>query len=168
MAKVSGENVERYAERVIADSEKAQINFAFDEIFSGLSLLEWIQGATLGDAWKKSLDKLRDFIFSIDEQNFVMDYLHMAVFEFRNKTLKIMSQSIHINEKMQHSAEQSEKLKQSAEEKIQNGLDILKNILSVPHSDRTKKENTNINDLVLQKTMERQREREYERERVKK
>jgi len=54
LAKVSGENAENFAERVISDSDKAQINFAFNQMFSGLSLLEWMQNVPLADAWKKN------------------------------------------------------------------------------------------------------------------
>ena len=37
LVKASGENVDKYANRVISDSDKAQIDFAFEEMFSGLS-----------------------------------------------------------------------------------------------------------------------------------
>ena len=39
MAKVSGENTEDFAAKhIISDVDKAQVNFAFSEMFSGLSL----------------------------------------------------------------------------------------------------------------------------------
>ena len=77
LVKASGENVEHYMNAVISDTDKAQIEYAFDEIFSGLSLLHWIKKNTLSDSWKITLDDMRDFIFSIKE--ITNDYTHMQI-----------------------------------------------------------------------------------------
>ena len=63
-AKVAGENVENFANCVMSDSAKAQINFAFNQIFQGLSFVEWMRQVPLMTAWDMALNKMYDFVFS--------------------------------------------------------------------------------------------------------
>lgn len=127
LVKASGENVEHYMNAVISDTDKAQIEYAFDEIFSGLSLLHWIKKNTLSDAWKKTLDDMRDFVFSVDGAGFVIDYLRKAIFAYRTKKLKALDSSVHANEYCP--CDKNNILEKSAKEKIQNGTDIIMNII---------------------------------------
>jgi len=166
MAKVSGENVENFAVRVIGQHEKSQIDFALNQIFSGLSVLEWMKKMTLGDAWNRALDKMRDFIFSISEKNYIVDYLRVAVFEHRNQMLRTLSSSMHINEYIQYSSEQQPELEAGARRKIKNGIDIIQNLLSgaanpIQHTEQSK---TDDDSLILQQCHERQNTKEHERE----
>lgn len=163
LAKVAGENTENFSERVISDSVKSQINFAFEQMFAGLSLLEWFNGITLGDAWSRALDKMRDFVFEIQEKNYITDYLRMAVFEHRKQMQKMMSASIHINEYMQYTSEQQIELTKSANQKVQNAIDIIKNILSTSDDTIYEKKQNN-QEFILQNV----KEKECEHERVKK
>lgn len=87
IAKISGENVENFSERVISDSDKAQINFGLNQMFQGLSLIEWMNKITLANAWRVSLDKMRDYIFKLNGPEYIVDYLHIVVFEHRKKIL---------------------------------------------------------------------------------
>ena len=169
LAKVSGENAENFAKRVISDSDKAQINFAFNQMFSGLSLLEWMQNVPLADAWKKTLDKMRDFIFSIDEKNYIIDYLRVAIFDFKKQIMKMLTASVHAGEFMQYDSGQRPELEKTANERIQNGIDIIKNILSNPHDAKNENHKSNQNTQILEKLYNRDREHEIgERERIKK
>ncbi len=168
MAKVSGENRENMAQYIISNTDKAQIDFAFNEIFSGISLLEWMKKITLADAWKIALDKLRDFVFSIQEQSYVVDYLHNAVFEFRKKQIKqTLETSIHANEYIQCPANKYDELKEKANSKIQTGTDIIKNLLANPaYKQNGTKSNTDI--IIKDKTLQQVKTKECEYERVKK
>jgi len=169
MAKVSGENAKDFTKRVISDSDKKQIKFAFDQMFIGLSLLEWMkQGVTLADAWKVSLDKMRDFVFNISGEDYILDYLRVSVYEHRNQTTKMLSNSEHLNEYINYPVEQFPQLEMSANEKIQNAIDIIKNVLSTPHSANVENKKENVDEQILQRLNEHSREKEYERERVKK
>ncbi len=127
LVKASGENVENYTNTVIGDIEKAQIEFAFDEMFSGLSLLHWVKKNTLSDSWKITLNDMRDFVFSINETGFAVDYLRKAVFAYRTKKLKALESSVHANEYCP--CDENNILEKSAKEKIQNGTDIIMNII---------------------------------------
>ena len=168
MAKVSGENTENFAKRVLSESDKHQIGFALNQMFVGLSLLEWMKHVTLANAWRASLDKMRDFVFSIDGQNYVLEYLRAAVFEHRQKMQKLFTDSLYANEYIHYPTEQFPELKKSAYEKIQNALEILKNILSNPNDTKTEKTPENIDVQILQRFNEREHNREHEHERVRK
>ena len=170
--KVSGENLENRAQNIVSESDKAQIEFAFDEIFSGLSVLEWMNNIKLIDAWKIALDKLRDFIFSIQDQSYIVDYLRPAVFRFRRKQVKqTLQPSIHANEYMHYPKSEYPRIEESAKQKIQTGIDIIKSLVSsgyyqygAKHEIQNNKNNTN--DLI--KSYNREHEREHERERTRK
>lgn len=168
-AKVSGENVENPATRIVSESDKAQIDFAFEQIFSGQSVLEWMTGIQLIDAWKVALDKLRNFIFSIQEQSYVVDYLHHAVFAFRKKQInQTLQTSIHANEYMQYPKSKYTQIEQSAKEKIQDGIDIIKSLLSVADYQYGMKHNNTKNtqnNLSYSHDYDNSRELEYERTR---
>ena len=168
MAKVSGENTENFAKRVLSESDKHQIEFALNQMFVGLSLLEWMTRMTLKDAWRVSLDKMRDFVFSITGQNYVLEYLRTAVFEHRQKMQKLFTDSLYANEYIHYPTEQFPELKKSAYEKIQNAIDILKNILSNPNDTKPEKSSENIDMQILQRFNEREHNREHEHERVRK
>ncbi len=167
-AKISGENIDNISLRVIRDTDKAQVNLALNEMFSGLSLLEWMNKITLADAWKIAMDKLRDYIFSITEQTYIVDYLRHAVFDFRHKTLNDLQSSIHANEFIQYPSSKYPELEKSARIKIQKGIDIIQNLLAQPAYKHPVKNNTKtaVRANMMQRTKEI--EREYERERVKK
>lgn len=168
MAKVSGENTKDFAKRIISNADKQQIKFAFDQMFVGLSLLEWMKKVTLGDAWRISLDKMRDYIFSINGEDYILDYLRVSVYEHRQQTMKMLSDSEHTNEYINYPVEQFPELEKSATAKIQNAVDIIKNFLSSPHSANAENKKENIDEQILQRLNEHNREKESERERVKK
>lgn len=170
--KVSGENLENRAQNIVSESDKAQIEFAFGEIFSGLSVLEWMNNIKLIDAWKIALDKLRDFIFSIQDQSYIVDYLRPAVFRFRRKQVKqTLQSSIHANEYMHYPKSEYPQIEESAKQKIQTGIDIIQSLLSSGYYQYgakhvTQKNQSNTNDLL--KLHSREQERELERERTRK
>lgn len=162
-AKISGENIDYASLRVISDTDKAQVDFALNEIFSGLSLLEWMNKCTLTDAWKIALDKLRGYIFSITEQTYIVDYLRHAVFDFRHKKLRDLQSSIHANEYIQCSTNKYNELEEQANSKIQTGVDIIRDLLANPEYKQpiTNNTKTAVQTNVMQHTKEN--EKEYER-----
>lgn len=164
LVKASGENVESYMTTVISDADKAQITFAFDEMFSGLSLLHWTQNMLLVDAWKLSLEDIRDFVFSIDDQGFVVDYLRKEIFKYKTKKLKALEASVHSNEYFSCDNAKQHILEESAKEKIHNGMEIIKNIVYKTKKANVEKQKPQQNILLNQYV----REIEHERVREKK
>lgn len=159
LVKASGENVENYMNSIVSDTDKAQIEFAFDEMFSGLSLLHWMKKITLSDSWKNSLDDMRDFIFSIKETGFVVDYLRKAIFAYKTKKLKVLESSVHANEYCPCEETENNILEKSAKEKIQNGMDIIINIVHKPKQTKVLKQKLNQNLKTNQKEQEYIREK---------
>ena len=158
LAKVAGENVENFAAHVMSDADKKQIDFAFEQMFSGISLIQWMQGGLLSDAWNCALDKMRDFIFGIEESNYVVDYLRVSVFDFKKRKSKDFHNSVHAGEYFRHETERGI-LEKSAHEKIQNGIDIIMGLISAPKTSIVRQK-TNQNVKVFQK----EHGREYIRE----
>lgn len=168
MAKVYGENTEDFFKRAVSDSDKRQINFAFEQMFVGLSLLEWMKHVTLETAWRTSLDIMRDYIFDLSGQGYILDYLHVAVFEHRKQVMKKLSDSVHTREYIQYPNDQFPELEKSANEKIKNAIDIIQNILSNPHTENAGNQKINTDAQTLQQLYSNEHEREPERERVRK
>lgn len=156
LAKISGENVENFAACVISPAIKNQIDFAFEQMFSGLSLIQWMKGGLLIDAWNVALDKMRDFIFSIEQSNYMVDYLRTAVFDFKKHKSKDFHNSVHATEYFRSDANM-EILEKAGHEKIQNGVDIIKNLISNPKQCVT---NQKTNDLQHEYQYEHEKERE--------
>lgn len=165
--KLSGQNADDLAANVISRDDKIQIKIAFDEMFSGLSLLEWMQNNTLANAWNIAMNKLCQYIFSIPGQGLIMEYLHQAAFDFKKQTLRNLQSSLHANEFIQYPATEFPKLEKMANNKIDTGVNIIKSLLakSTYVKDVKYKANTTTkeNDLQLVKEKEYEREREYER-----
>lgn len=163
LAKVSGANVENFAECVVSDGVKAKVDFAFNQMFQGLSLLQWMQKITLMDAWNTAANKMIDFMFSLSDKNYITDYLHIAVFDFKKNTLKTVKSSVHANEFFNCPADKIDELKISAQEKIKQGTDIIMNLISEP--DKCCSERTQIGERVVNHYKTKEYEQEYERER---
>lgn len=163
LAKASGENIENMAARAISETDKTKIVFAFSEMFSGFSVLEWLNGCVLREAWMVSLDKMRDYIFSIPENGYVVDYLRKAVFEYRTKTLKMLTSSEHSNEYIRCSQNERIKLEDSAKEKIKNAANIIYEFIAAPSGTANQRKKQYIDKQRMPSI-----EYEYEYERVKK
>lgn len=163
LAKIAGENVENFANCVVSDSAKTQIDFAFNQMFQGLSLLQWMENITLMNAWQNTLDAMTEFVFSLPEKNCVAEYLHVAVFDFKKNTLKTLKNSIHANEYFNYPKDKQDELKQSANEKIQQGIDIIKSLVSAPDKCMTEKTQPMEKVQAPQKIKIREYERERER-----
>lgn len=165
LAKISGENVENFASCVVDDGVKAQIDFAFNQMFQGLTLLQWMKKNTLIEAWQNSLNKMIDFIFALSEKNYVTDYLHVAVFDYKKNTLKNLQNSVHAYEYFNCPVDKKDELKQSADEKIKQAIDIIMNLVSNPKKCGVEKIKTVEKEKVYQNIKIREREQERERER---
>lgn len=160
LAKVAGENVENFANCVISDFARTQIDFAFNQMFQGLSLLQWMENITLMNAWQNTLETMTEFVFSLPEKNCVADYLHVAVFDFKKNMLKTVKNSIHANEYFNCPVDKQNELKQSANEKVQQGIEIIKNLVSAPGKCITEKTQNVEKNNFHEKTREYERERE--------
>ncbi len=163
MAKISGANTELFAENVISIQDKNQINFALNQMFTGLSTLEWLSGGKLADAWNVALDKMRDFVFSIPDKNYVTDYLQIAVFEHRKITRRIIQDSVHAQEFLNCDETKRNELTTMAKQKIDEAIQIIKDILAKPNFVKT----VTVRENNKMKIKQKEREHEYERERTK-
>ena len=165
MAKISGENVEDYVVKMVDDVDKKQIEFVFQQMFEGLTVLEWNKGVVLNTAWRNSLDKMRDFIFNIPEKNYMVEYLQRAIFDYRHNTMKKLGDSIHTHEYLNCPSEKIQELKTNANNKIRCAIDIISTLIKKDAKPNTRKQNSIQNNRVIERNLVKERDREYERER---
>ena len=163
LAKIAGENIENLATNFVSDSDKSQIDFAFNQMFSGLSLIEWTHNVALSDAWKISLDKMRDYVFSFTETGYIIDFLHNAVFDYRKNTLKKLEFSIHANEYCPNDIKNREDLLSDAREKIKSGMDIIKKFAEQSGTQNAIRQTQKQNIKTINNANEHSRDHEYER-----
>lgn len=79
----SGQNRDDLDINKIPLDVRGQIDDALESVFMGKSIMKWVQGGTLGAAWKASLDELRDEMFAIPKTSIMVEYLRIAVFAHR-------------------------------------------------------------------------------------
>ena len=163
LAKVSGKNVENFSTCLISDATKAQFDFAFNQMFQGLSLLQWLNGGNLRDAWESALDRIRDYIFSLEDRNYVTDYLYHAVFVFRKNIVKTVFTSVHANEYCNCPISKQPELKADAEQKIKPGVEMIKNLLSEPKKCCATEQKDILKVNINQKIQDRENNHERER-----
>ena len=168
MAILAGGNADNFLQQQLNKDDKKQIDNTIAEIFSGLSLQNWLNGDTLGDAWSRASDSVRDMIFAIPYDNPATTYARISVFEHRKKQHTQSVYSQHINQTLNCSEEQRPSWHAKAADKIKNGQEMLMrkimefNSVTVRKPTYVPPRNTN-----LQKNIQNTREYENEREREK-
>ena len=68
----------------ITDQDQEKIDDAIESIFLGKSILLWVQGGKLVDAWTHALDDVRQELFAIPNKCPAVQYLRIAVFNHHN------------------------------------------------------------------------------------
>ena len=126
MAILNGQSVESFMKSQLTEQDKAQIDNAIDVLFSGLSLRNWLGGVKLREAWADALDTLRDAIFAVSYNNPATLYARQSVFYHRNRWQSQIIASHEANNIIQCPDNERDTWQQSAETKIQNGLEILR------------------------------------------
>jgi len=84
LAMVSGQDMNKFYDLQIAETDKYALRNALEDIFQGSSVALWIAGNTLGDAWKIALDNMRDEMFATSRRDNLTVFLQRAVFDHRN------------------------------------------------------------------------------------
>ena len=164
MAMLSGQSVDTFMLNQLTDQDKAQINNAIDTLFSGLSLKNWLDGGTLGNAWKNALDTLRDVVFAFPYNNPATKYAQSAVFIHRQKWHSQIVASRDAQETIKCPTNQRDAWYQDANIKIQNSVEILRQKISDFESDTPRTGNTQ--RVFAHENVRQIGEREHERERV--
>ena len=85
LAMVAGSDMNRFFNAQVDESDKQLVRDALENIFQGLSVILWIHGGTLQNAWNTALDNMRDEFFNRSRRDVFTVFLQRAVFEHRNK-----------------------------------------------------------------------------------
>ena len=164
MAILSGGSADKFIAQQLNATDKRQIDNAIEEIFSGLSLKNWLAGGVLGDAWNNAQDAVRDMVFAIQFDNPATVYARVSVFEHRKKIRTQSVYSPHINNTINCTNEQRNSWYESAIAKIQNGQEMLMRKVKEFNSDTPRKSvNFAPINMSINRTTTHVRENEHER-----
>ncbi len=169
LALINGDTMETFMNNQLSQSDCAQIDNAIDTLFSGLSLLRWLQGATLAKSWSGALDEVRDIVFAITSQNSATIYARNYVFVHRRRWhVKIVSCQ-RPDQLISCPPEKFTDWENDAKMKIQMGVDLLHKKVAEfsTNTAKTAPVFQNITQLNMQMVQERSNERELVHERTK-
>jgi hypothetical protein len=154
MAVISGKNRDDFDLGQISDADKGQLVYALDMLFSGLTLVNWLGGGKLFDAWRQSIEQMRAMIFEIKEANPVVLYLRRCVFDSNANWIKIINKSDNSNEVIQCPAESYDEWMAHAHAQISEAISIIRHKIeafAAGQRKSVKTENQNTNSPVLEK-----------------
>jgi hypothetical protein len=126
MSVISGKSRDEFELGHVSDTDKKQLLYALETLFSGLTLLNWLDGGRLLDAWKKSLNQMRAMIFEIKETNPVVMFLRLSVFDSNASWIKTMTQSDSSNELIQCPENGRDEWKKHADTQITEAVSIIR------------------------------------------
>ena len=168
LAMLSGQSVDAFMQSQLTEQDKAQIDNAIETLFSGLSLKNWLDGGTLGNAWTNALDTVRDVVFAFPYNNPATKYAQSAVFIHRQKWHIQIVASRDVQETIKCPADQRNSWYQNANTKVQNSIEILRKKIMEFESGtpRTGNNVQNTQQVFTHDNVRQIGEREHERERV--
>ncbi|MBE6457950.1 MAG: hypothetical protein E7011_04060 [Alphaproteobacteria bacterium] len=169
LAMLSGQSAAEFDACQLTDADKQIIDNAIGVLYSGLSLLKWLDGGTLGAAWLAAMDALRDAIFSIPVNNMATNYVRYATFEHIRKMKIKMTSVAHTNEYINCPPEKRAAWTEDANTKIQNGMDIIRRKImdwapGTPQTPVSPSPAPQFREIFNSRTLERERQHERERE----
>lgn len=128
LAMVSGQDMNKFYDLQIDETDKQALRNALEDIFQGSSVALWIAGNTLGDAWKIALDNMRDEMFATSRRDNLTVFLQRAVFEHRNIWMEKIRTNDNRGQKLQLNATDTTKMMNQANFQKQHGYDVIKQI----------------------------------------
>ena len=165
IAMLNGQSIDSFMDSQLTNQDKSQIDNAIETLFSGLSLKNWLDGGTLGNAWTVALDAVRDIIFAVQQKNPATLYAQSATFRHRAKWQSQIIASRTAQEFIRCPDDQRNAWYENANIKIQNSIEILRQKFTAFESGTPRKPITNVHQHTNQ-NMNTIGEREHERERV--
>jgi hypothetical protein len=130
LAMISGKTADEIAANQLSDIDRAQMSNALDTLFSGLTMLNWLNGGGLGDAWSVSLDQLRKMVYGITDVNPAVVFLRQLTADHRLKWQKTIASGVNFNEHINCSANNRKEYVDHANAQIEEGVSILRQKIS--------------------------------------
>ena len=132
LAMAAGHDMGKFYDLQISEDDKQLLHDALENIFQGSSVILWVHGGTLSDAWKKTLDSMRDEFFATSRRDVLTVFLQHAVFEHRNKWMEKIRTNDNCNQIFAllgaSKTDEDKMLKQAMLQK-QQGYDVIKKII---------------------------------------
>ena len=169
IAMLDGTSGQDFEANQITDKDREIVAHAIDMLFTGLALREWLANVTLGVAWTRAFDALRDIVFSIPIKNLMTDCVRCAAFDYIRRKKIQMTAIAHTNEYIKCPLEKRDAWLREAESKIADGSEILRRIITEfqPRVSYSMTERPSMTGIKLHPENMRECEREFARERKK-
>lgn len=169
IAMLDGKSAQDFEANQITDKDREIVAHAIDVLFTGLALREWLGNVTLGVAWLRAMDMLRDTVFSIPVKNLMTDCVRCAAFDYIRKKKMQMTAIAHTNEYIKCPVEKRDAWIVDAENKIADGSEILRRLIMdfQPRVAYAMTERASMTGIRLHPENARECEREMIRERKK-
>ena len=171
LAMAAGQDMRVFCKAQIDDADKLLLPGAVENIFQGSSVILWVRGGTLGDAWNTTLDNMRDEFFATSRRDILTVFLQRAVFEHRNQwqeKIRCNDNRAQTFDMLALSKIDTENMLKHAEFQRQQGYDIIKKIIQKYDSGFKAAPKQNVGDAhVSELVHQHQHENEYVRERTK-
>ncbi len=167
IAMLDGKSAQDFEANQITDKDREIVAHAIDVLFTGLALREWLGNVTLGVAWNRAFDALRDVVFSIPIKNLMTDCVRCAAFDYIRRKKMQMTAIAHTNEYIKCPVEKHGLWMADAENKIADGAEILRRLITEfqPRVSYAMTERASMTGIRLHPENARECEREMIRER---
>ena len=130
-AMAAGQDMDEFYDVQIDECDKRSVRDALENIFQGSSIILWVRGGTLRDAWNTTLDNMRDEFFATSRRDILTIFLQRAVFEQRTKwteKMRVNSNRAQTFDMLHLSQSDTTKMLNQAEFQKQQGYDTIKQI----------------------------------------
>ena len=161
MAMIGDKNPTEFKLNTVSDADRARIDNALESVFQGLSLLNWLDGVKLGDAWRAALDTMRPIGLDMPDDNPAVIYLRHANFRhIKNWECKIIA-SRNSGDYIKCAQAQIPQWRDRGKSQVQAGMQIIqRTIAAFTPTVRTPQQTRTTNIHQREHTRERERERE--------
>ena len=132
LAMASGEDMTVFYNSQISEDDKLLVRGALENIFQGSSVILWVHGGTLRDAWNTALDNMRDEFFATSRRDILTVFLQRAVFEHRdkwNEKMRINENRAQTFDMLQLNKTDTDNMIKQAQFRKQQGYDTIKQII---------------------------------------
>ena len=166
MAMIDDVNPTNFKLDSVSSADRARIESALNMIFSGLTLMHWLDGGKLSVAWRRALDTMRPIGFDIPGDAPVVIYLRHANFYHQRKWEHKIVASRNGDDYVRCPPDQVEQWRERGHAQVRDGMELIRQTVAafVPAVRNAQKMRP---EMAREHEHVHEREREYERTRGK-
>lgn len=125
MTLVSGQTPQKAQEKQLTPEDKKKIYDAYFQLYYNLTLVNWLKGGGLGQAWFKALQQLKSFVSSKRNENPAVVYMHKMYAAHNTRWSKILMTHPYKDETIKCPTDKKQEWEKTASKNINSGLGVL-------------------------------------------